>query len=181
MKRTNFLVAGLASFTLATATIAQQPVLPPLPGPPPPPQPVQPAQPEQPQRTEAKKEVVVTINWTLGDQAWNFKEVSTAYEPIKGYLEPRGNEGTLAVWKLRLVKDMEEGATKLHEEARGTPFKVVLLDEDRTVINDDMPARMTPVSGRKDDTIELYIALPDAEHLKEVKTIRVQPRLRVGF
>jgi hypothetical protein len=170
MKRTSVLLAVLACLSLDAAAIAQQP----LPPPPPP-------QPEQPQQTAAKKEAIVTITWTMGDQVWNFKEIQSAYEPVKGYMESRGNQGTLAVWTLRLVKDMEEGAAKLHEEARGTPFKVVLLDEKRTVINPDLPAQMTPVSGRMDDTIELYIALPDTEKLKEVKMIRVQRRMNVGF
>jgi hypothetical protein len=135
--------------------------------------------PEPPTRIEAKKEVIV--NWTLGEQAWNFKDILNAYEPVKGYLEPRANQGTLAVWKIRLVKDFEEGAARLHEEMRGSPFKVVLLDADRTIINPDLPAQITVLSGKMDDTIELYVALPDAPLLKEVRMIRVQRRTDVGF
>ena len=135
--------------------------------------------PEPPARVEARREVVV--NWTLGDQAWNFRDVLSAYEPVKGYLEPRPNQGNLAVWKLRLVKDMEVGAARLHEETRGSPFKVVLLDAERTVITQDLPAQITPISGKMDDTIELLVGLPDAQVLKEAKMVRVQRRTDVGF
>jgi hypothetical protein len=134
-------------------------------------------------RVEAKKEVVV--NWTLGDQSWSFKEVLMTYEPVRGYLEPgvdpAGRPGTLAVWKLRTAKDMEEGTVRLHEQMRGSPFKVVLLDEDRLVVNPDAPAQITLPSGRAGDTLELRVALPDAEQLKQVKAIRVERRTDVGF
>jgi hypothetical protein len=136
--------------------------------------------PEPPSRIDAKKEVIV--NWSLGDQAWIFKDISSAYEPVKGYLEPRTDQaGFLAVWKLRLVKDVEDGAAKLHSEMRGSPFKIVLLDEYRTIINQDMSGEITPVSGKMDDTIELFIRLPDAQALRDVKLIRLQPRTQVGF
>lgn len=161
----------LLTFPLLLATA---PVLAQLP-PPPLPQPTEP----QP-RTEARRDVV--INWSLGDQAWNFNDVRTAYEPVRGYLEPRPNQGTLAVWKLRMVKDFEEGAARFHEEMRGSPFKVVLLDADRTVVNQDLPyVQITPVSGKMDDTIELLVGLPDDSILKNVKLIRVQRRTDVGF
>jgi hypothetical protein len=130
-------------------------------------------------RVEAKKDVVV--KWTLGDQAWDFKDVLTAYEPVKGYLEPRGSQGVLAVWRLRLVKDFEAGASKLHEETRGSPFKIVLLDAELTVIDADLPAQITTISGKAGDTIELLVGLPEAQKLKEARLIRVQRRTNVGF
>jgi hypothetical protein len=143
----------------------------------------QPAAPQPPQelpRIEAKKEVVV--NWTLGDQSWVFKDIATAYEPVKGYMEPRGNQGFLAVWTLRLVHDLEEGAARLHEETRGSPFKIMLLDADRTVIDSDLPAQITPVSGKAGDTIELLVGLKyDESVLKDAKVIRVSRRTNVGF
>jgi hypothetical protein len=161
------LMLGLLLFTASFAQ-AQLP-------PPPAPQPA-----ETSPRVEARREVLV--RWSLGDQAWNFEEVRTAYEPIRGYLEPRAGQGTLAVWKLRMVKDFEEGAARFHEEMRGSPFKVVLLDADRTVINPDVPfVQITPVSGKMDDTIELLVGLPDAQVLKDVRMIRVQRRTDVGF
>jgi hypothetical protein len=161
MKRPYTLLAAIACLNMASLSLAQQ----------------QPAE----ARVEAKKEVTVTINWTLGEQAWNFKEILSTYEPVKGYLEPRGNQGTLAVWKLRLVKDLEPGAAKLHEEIRNTPFQVVLLDADRTVIDADAPVGITMVTGKMDDTIELYVTLPEDAKLKQVKLVRVQRRTNVGF
>jgi len=156
------LLAALAGLNIAALASAQQP-------------------PAEPQRIEARKDVRVTVNWTLGDQAWDFKDIQTAYEPVKGYLEPRGNQGTLAVWKLRLIKDLEPGAAKLHEEIRSTPFKVVLLDADRTVIDADAPVGITTVTGKMDDTIELYVTLPEDSKLKQVKFVRVQRRTEIGF
>jgi hypothetical protein len=162
MKRRYVLLAVGACLNMAALATAQQ----------------QPP-PESPQRIDAKKEVVVT--WKLGDQAWDFKDIFSAYDPVKGYMEPRGVQGTLAVWKLRLAKDFEAGAADLHEKMRGTPFKIVLLDAERTVINPDLPAQITVLSGKMDDTIELYVALPEAPLLKEVKLVRVQRRTEVGF
>ncbi len=164
-------------FPLLTAILllAAAPVLGQLP-PPPPPQPSEP-----PPRTESRREVIV--RWSLGEQAWNFDDIRTAYDPVRGYLEPRPNQGNLAVWKLRMVKDFEEGAARFHEEMRGSPFKVVLLDADRSVINaGEVPVQIhTPVSGKMDDTIELLIGLPDDSILRNVKLIRIQRRTDVGF
>jgi hypothetical protein len=161
----------ILSLALASASLLAQPPAPQSPG----------QQPSEPQpRTEARRDVIV--RWTLGDQTWNFDDIRTAYEPVRGYLEPRPNQGTLAVWKLRLVKDFEEGAARLHEEMRSSPFKVLLLDADRTIINPDVPfVQITPVSGKMDDTIELLVGLPDSQILKDVKMIRVQRRTDVGF
>jgi hypothetical protein len=168
MKLPQMLLAVAVLFAILSSSFAQLP-------PPPAPQP-----PESPPRTEARREVL--IRWTLGDQVWLFDDVRTAYEPVKGYLEPRPNQGTLAVWNLRLVKDLEAGAARLHEDMRGSPFKVALLDAERTVINPDVPAvQITPVSGKMGDTIELLVGLPDDQILKDVKMIRVQRRTGVGF
>ena len=163
-----------ALFWLSTAAIAvaQQP----------PPQP-QPPQPAEPQRIEARKEVIV--NWTLGlpgqELPWIFRDVINTYEPVKGYLETHGSEGSVAVWKLRLVRELEQGAAKYHEEMLGSPLKVVLLDADRTVVDSDAPAQITtPVGAKADDTIELRVGL-DAQSLKNAKVIRVQRRTEVGF
>lgn len=169
MNRPPAILAALTGLVFIAAALAQQPL-------PPPPQPLPP---EPPPRVDAKKEVI--INWSCGDQVWKFNDILTAYEPIKGYYEPRPNRGTLAVWKLRLVRDFESGAATLHTETRGSPFKIVLLDAERTVIDADLPAQITPVSGRMDDTIELYVGLPEAQLLKDVKMIRVEKRTDVGF
>lgn len=161
MKRCHALLAVLVLSAFVRAVFAQQP------------------QPTEAQRIEAKKQV--TISWSMGDQAWDFRDILSAYEPVKGYLEPRGNQGPMAVWTLRLVKDFEEGAAKLHEEIRGTPFKIVLLDSDRTIIDPDHPATITVVPNKMDDTILLFVTMPDPSKLKEVRTVRVQKRTDVGF
>src|SRR5881409_3732644 len=111
MHRPIMIFAALFWLSAAVTAAAQQP---------------QPPQPAEPQRVEARKEVIV--NWALGDQAWNFRDVMNTYEPVKGYLEPHGNEGYIAVWKLKLVRELEAGAAKHHEEMLGSPFKVVLLN-----------------------------------------------------
>jgi hypothetical protein len=87
----------------------------------------------------------------------------------------------LAVWKLRLVKDFEAGTSRLHEETRGSPFKIVLFDAEQTVIDADLPAQITTISGKMGDTIELLVGLPDAQKLKDGRMIRVQRRTNVGF
>src|SRR5262245_23435515 len=128
MHRPIMILTALFWLSAAAIAAAQQP----------PPQP-QPPQPVEPQRIDARKEVVV--NWTMGDQGWNFNDIRATYEPVKGYLESHGNEGFVAVWKLRLVRELETGASKYHEEMLGSPFKVVLLDADRTVVDSDAPAQ----------------------------------------
>lgn len=131
-------------------------------------------------RAEAQKSTSAE-QWQLDNRSWDFKDVSAAYEPVKGSVESRGERGDLAIWKLRLTKDFEEGAQQFHTDLRGSPFKVVLLDADRTVINPDLPATITPVPSRTGDTIQMYVALPTSEILREVKYIRVQRRTDVGF
>ena len=169
MPRPVLMISAFFLVAIAAVAMAQQPQ--PQPAPPPPP--------AEAQRIEARREVIV--NWTLGDQAWNFRDVLSAYEPVKGYLEPHGSEGYIAVWKLRLVRELEPGAAKHHEEMLGSPFKIVLLDGDRTVVDSDAPAQITtPVGAKADDTIELRIGL-DAQSLKNTKVIRVQRRTEVGF
>jgi len=169
MPRSLPIFAAMVWFMMTALAFAQQPPQPQL----------QQAQPPESQRVEARREVIV--NWTLGDQAWNFRDVLTTYEPVKGYLEPHGNEGYVAVWKLRLVHELELGAAKHHEEMLGSPFKIVLLDADKTVVDSDAPAQITtPLGAKTDDTIELRVGL-DAQTLKNAKVIRVQKRTEVGF
>jgi hypothetical protein len=132
------------------------------------------------QRPEARQGDA-TETWRLVDQSWDFKDVLTAYAPVKGTIESSDDRGDLAVWKLQLVRDMEDGAARLHEEMRGSPFKIVLLDRDRAVINPDVQARITPVPSKTGDAIEMYVPLPNRELLQQVRYIRVQRRTDVGF
>ena len=136
--------------------------------------------PEPPTPVEAKKEV--TVNWVLGEQVWNFKEVEVAYEPVKGAVYPAtSRRPSQAIFRLKLVKDLQPGEAIHHSQIPGSPFKIDLLDENRTVINRELPARVTDVTGRQGDTIDLVVDLPDEELLKEVKHVRVSRRTNLGF
>src|SRR5438093_648960 len=112
MKSLHALLLAAAALVIMAQAIAQQP------------QPAQPPQPPAPPpRVEARKEVIV--NWSMGDQVWKFDDILSAYEPVKGWLEPPGTQGVtptgnLADWKLRLVKDFEAGTIAFHSEVRGS-------------------------------------------------------------
>lgn len=131
---------------------------------------------DAPPLVEAKKEVIV--NWTLGNQIWDFKSVLAVYEPVKGVFDPVANQAT---WTLQLVKDLEPGAAALHNETQGTPFKPVLLTAERAVMALDAKVQMTAVSGKMGDTIQIDVKLPEKETLDAVKLIRVERRTNVGF
>lgn len=150
---------------LVTFGLAQEPPRPPEPS---------------PQSIEAKKQVIVL--WTLGNQSWSFTDVETTYEAERGTFYPRTDEALAhAVWKLRIIREMQPGEAIRHNEMPGSPFKVVLLDASRTVINPDLPARITPITGKVGDTFDLVVQLPDEPLLSEVKYVRVTRRTEVGF
>jgi hypothetical protein len=167
------IAAAVLFFLAVFATASAQQAPPPLPPPP------QAQQPQEAPRVDARKEVIV--NWYLDGQAWIFRDIMSAYEPVKGYQESHGNEGTVAVWSLRLIRELEPGAAKLHEEMLGSPFRIVLLDADRKIIDNDAPAQITtPVGAKTDDTIELRVGV-DPATLKGAKVVRVERRTDVGF
>lgn len=158
-------LVGSAVFLSGTIGLAQQPPQPPEP---------------TPQPIEAKKQVIVL--WTLGSQSWSFTDIETTYQAERGTLYPRTDEALAhAVWKLRIVREMQPGEAIRHNEMPGSPFKVVLLDASRTVINPDLPARITPITGKVGDTFDLVVQLPDEPLLSEVKYVRVTRRTEVGF
>jgi hypothetical protein len=130
---------------------------------------------DAPPLVEAKKEQVV---YALGGQLWEFKQILTAYEPIKGVFEPLTNE---AIWTLQLVKDFQPGEVGLQRELAGSPFRPVLLDADRGVIAADAPVEISEITGKQGDTIRMIVHLPDEEILAQVKTIRIERRTQVGF
>lgn len=134
----------------------------------------------QQRRPEAQPGPATEI-WRLAEQSWDFKDVLTAYAPVKGTIETSDDRGDLAVWKLQLVRDIEEGAARLHEATRGSPFKIVLLDRERAIINPDIEARITPVPAKMGDVIEMVVPLPKRELLSQVRFIRVERRTDVGF
>jgi len=131
---------------------------------------------DAPPLVEAKKEVIV--NWTLGNQIWDFKAILTAYEPVKGVFDPLTNQAT---WTLQIAKDLEPGAAALHNETQGTPFKPVLLTAEKAVMALDSKVQMTAVTGKMGDTIQIDVKLPEKETLDAVKLIRVERRTNVGF
>jgi hypothetical protein len=175
MTRKLVLILAIGSPLLAAAW-AQQPE---QPGPPPPPTPI-PAAPT-PTRVEAKAQVI--INWTLGNETWDFSEVMSVFEPIKGYLEIPSDKNELpkAVWTLRLVKNLDEGTVKLYENEN--PFKVTIFDADRTRIDraPQQVMKITPIPNRAGDTITMAIAMPDPPLLNEIRYVRVEPATNVGF
>jgi hypothetical protein len=120
----------------------------------------------------------VSMIWTLGDQIWEFKDTLSVYEPVKATFDPLTRK---AVWMLELVKDLDAGTVALHQETRGTPFKPVLLNADRTVIPADAVVEITTISGKMGDTVSMTVQLPDKETLATVKLIRVELRTKVGF
>jgi hypothetical protein len=132
---------------------------------------------DAPPLVEAKKEVIV--NWTLGGQAWDFKPILTAYEPVKGSFDPITNKAT---WTLQLVKDFQKGDAQLHQNKKGTPFQPIFLNVDRTVMAKDAPVEITAISGKMGDTIQMDVTLPDPETLAAIKYIRIDRRdTNVGF
>jgi len=170
MMRRKVLLILAFGFPLLASAWGQQP---PLPAPPPPPSPL-------PTRIDAKAQVIV--NWTLGNETWDFSEVMSVYEPVEGYLEipSNKNELTKAVWTLRLTKNLDEGTIKLHEN--GPLFKVTTLDAKRARLGNDAQAvKITAISGRAGDTVTLIVALPDPPLLNEVRFVRVEPARAVGF
>jgi len=162
---------GIACLALFAGTLAaqEQPAQP------------QPATPQPPLPAsalpvEAKKEVIV--NWTLGDQVWDFKQVSTTYEPVKGIFDPRTRT---AIWTLRLVRDLQPGEAGLHANVKGSPFRPVLLDAEKIVLASDAQVELTPIEGKMGDTVRMLVQLPAADVLSQAKTIRVERRTNVGF
>ena len=131
---------------------------------------------DAPPVVEAKKEVIV--NWTLGNQVWDFKAILATYEPVKGVFDPLLNQAT---WTFQIVKDMEPGAAALHNQTQGTPFKPVLLTAEKAVMALDAKVQMSAVTGKMGDTIQIDVKLPEKETLDAVKLIRVERRTNVGF
>lgn len=116
--------------------------------------------------------------WTLGGQVWEFKDVASVYTPLKGTLDPKTGAG---LWTLELARELTAGEAAAHGSVTGTPFKPVLLDEEKTTIAEDARVKITPVSGTQGDRIRMTVQLPKAETLAKVKLIRVQRRTQLGF
>jgi hypothetical protein len=151
-------------------------------------QPLQPVQPPPPTimlpPLEAKRHVVIT--WTMGDQQWDFREVESTYDPVRGELDMNKlpeypNFHGKAVWTLRIARDLLEGEVLMHKDVVGSPFKAVLLDADRVPVEYDMQIGFTAITGKKGDALKAAFILPPPEVWKNVRFIRVERRTKVGF
>jgi hypothetical protein len=116
--------------------------------------------------------------WTLGGQQWDFKDVSTAYRPTKGTLDPQTG---VAVWTLELVKELSAGEIGMQENLEGSPFKPTFLDEEKIAVQGDATVRITKITGKPGEKIRMTVQLPTAEVLDAVKVIRIERRTKVGF
>ncbi len=135
----------------------------------------QPQQPEPEPLVEATKQET----WTLGDQQWDFKDVATAYQPVKATLNPKTGA---AEWTLEIVKELAAGEVGLHENTEGSPFKTVLLDSDRIVLAEEPEVRFaSKLTGKPGDKVKIVVQLPSAEVLSQAKHVRIERRTKVGF
>jgi hypothetical protein len=167
---------------LAAALLSAQQPAPPQPQPdqPQPEQPrVQPAQPPQPEEPVVLVEATKEETWTLGDQVWDFKDVATAYQPVKGTFNPK----TLAAeWTLVIAKELAPGEVGLHENIEESPFRALMLDEERIVLDEEPEVRfVSKLTGRPGDKLRIVVQLPSAEVLSLAKHIRIERRTKVGF
>jgi hypothetical protein len=161
----------LAAFVFAIAAaamFAQQPPQPPRPDP-------QVQQPEPEPLVEATRQET----WTLGDQLWDFKDVASVYQPVKATLNPRTGA---AEWLLEIVKELAAGEVGLHENTEGSPFKVVLLDADKVVLEVEPEVRLSSrLTGKAGDKVKMVVQLPSAELLSQARHVRIERRTKVGF
>jgi hypothetical protein len=158
---TVFLVSVVVS--AAQAIVAQQPKAQPTP------------EPEPEPLVEAKKHEI----WSLGDQEWDFKDVATAYMPVKGALNAKTGA---AEWTLEIVKELAPGEVGVHESTEGSPFKVVLLDGEKIVLAVEPRVRLaSKLTGKPGDKVKVVLQLPKAEALSQAKFVRIERRTKVGF
>jgi hypothetical protein len=115
--------------------------------------------------------------WSLGDQEWDFTAVTTVYMPVKGTLDDA--TGT-AVWTLEIARSLSSAEAAAQGSITGSPFKPVLLDEERVMLTDSALVQMSPISGRIGDRVKVTFQLPKGE-LSRVKSVRVERRTPLGF
>jgi hypothetical protein len=168
-------LAALVTVLVATATLcAQQPAEPPPAQEPPPAPEVQPApQPELPpvELIEATREEI----WTLGGQQWDFRDISTAYVPVKGVLNPQTG---VVEWTLEIVRELSDGEVGLQENLAGSPFRPTFIDEERIALAEDVPVRVSKITGKVGDRLKMTLRLPEDA---SVRYVRVGRRTKVGF
>jgi hypothetical protein len=161
-------VAALAALALIFAVVpvaAQQPQ----------PQSARTEQPEPEPLVEASRQET----WTLGDQQWDFKDVATVYQPVKGTFNPKS--GT-AEWTFEIVKELAAGEIGIHENTEGSPFKTTLLDGDKIALPGEPAVRFaSKLTGKPGDKVKIVVQLPKAEVLGLAKLVRLERRTKVGF
>ena len=133
------------------------------------------AQDAQPTIYEAR---LVEDVWMLGLQQWDFSEVSTVYQPVKGTYDPKSGE---VVWMLELVRDMVPGEVGIHENLAQTPFRPVFLDGDRTALSKDAEVKTSPITGKQADRVRMTIKLVKPEIMHHATLVRVERRTDIGF
>jgi hypothetical protein len=132
-------------------------------------------QPEPEELVEAAKQET----WTLGDQEWDFKDVATAYAPVKGALNPKTG---VVQWTLEIVKELAPGEVGLHESTEGSPFKLVLLDAEKIVLAVEPRVQFaSKLTGKPGDKVKIAVQLPKAEVLSQAKLVRIERRTKIGF
>ena len=163
-----FVTISLSILMLAgLALLAQEPK--------PDPKPASEPQPEPVVLVEATRQET----WTLGEQEWNFKDVATVYQPVKGALNPQTGA---AEWTLEIVKELAAGEVGIHENTEGSPFKSILLDADRIVLIDEPEVRLaSKLTGKAGDKVKIVVQLPKAEALGQAKHVRIERRTKIGF
>lgn len=142
----------------------------------------QPVQPRvAPPVAEAPVELVPATKeetWTLGGQQWDFKDIATAYVPVKGTINPQTG---VVEWTLEIVRELAPGEIGTQENLEGTPFKPTFIDEERIAVQEDARVRITKITGKVGDRIRMTLQLPKAELLEKVKLVRIERRTEVGF
>lgn len=128
---------------------------------------------EAPPAVEPEEEL-----WTLGDQQWDFSEVGAIYLPVKGTLDPAAGTAT---WTLEVARNLSRGEATMHSAVPGSPFRMVLLDDEKAAVVSDLQATITPITGKVGDRVRVTVKLPKAQVLERVKLIRVERRTNVGF
>jgi hypothetical protein len=114
----------------------------------------------------------------LGDQTWDFRQLATTYKPLKGELDPATNR---AVWTFELMRNLTPGEVAVHAATPGSPFKPVLLDEEKVALKGNVRVRLGENSGKAGDAVRATFQLPMPDDLAKVKLIRVEKRTEIGF
>ena len=130
---------------------------------------------------EPAEEVVAATkeeSWTLGDQQWDFKDIATAYTPVKGALNPKTG---VVEWTLEIVKELSPGEVGTQENLEGSPFKPTFVDEEKIALPGGARVRITKITGKIGDRIKMTVQLPKADVLAKVKLVRIERRTKVGF